>query len=72
MDQLPDDPLTFVYLAATLLQMPAEQKQPLLEAPDAVSMVRGLDALYRREIALVRNLSQPPHDDPDGSLFTAN
>ena len=71
-DQLPDDPLTFAYLAATLLQMPAEQKQPLLEAPDAVSMVRGLDALYRREIALVRNLSQPPHDDPDGSLFTAN
>lgn len=71
-DQLPDDPLVFAYLAATLLQMPAGQKQPLLEAPDAVSLVTSLSHLYRREIALVRALSQPPHADSDGGLFTAN
>ena len=71
-DQLPDDPLTFAYLAATLLQMPAEQKQPLLEAADAVSLAHSLVDLYRREIALVRILSQPPDDDLGGHLFTAN
>jgi Lon protease-like protein len=71
-DRFPDDPLLFTYLAATLLQMPAEQKQPLLEAPDAVSMVASLTHLYRREIALVRVLSQPPDDDSDAGLFTAN
>jgi Lon protease-like protein len=71
-DQLPEDPLTFAYLAATLLQMPAVQKQPLLEATDAASLVDSLSGLYRREIALVRNLSQPPHADSDGNLFTAN
>jgi uncharacterized protein len=52
--QLPDDPLSLVYWAATLLQIPAIEKQPLLEAARAADLLAHVARLYRRETTLLR------------------
>ena len=51
--QLPEDPLMLVYLACALLQIPAHEKQPLLEAPSARDLLTGVQRLYRRELAVL-------------------
>ena len=51
---LPADPILLAYLAATLLQVPVEQKQSLLVAKQALPLLEELHELYRREIALVK------------------
>lgn len=50
---LPDDPLTLGFLAAALVQIPPEQKQPLLAARQATSLLADVRAIYRREVALL-------------------
>lgn len=51
--QLPDDPMMLIYLSAALLQVPAREKQPLLEAETAGLLLGHLQRLYRREIAVL-------------------
>jgi uncharacterized protein len=51
--QLPEDPLLLIYWAASLLQIPALEKQPLLEARRAADLLDGVLRLYRRETALL-------------------
>ena len=53
---LPSDPLVLAYLAAVLLQIPAEQKQKLLALEDARTFLENINELYRREVALLRVL----------------
>ncbi len=55
--QLPDDPLTLLYWSAALLQIPHYEKQPLLEAATATSLLGALQRLYRRETSLLEHLS---------------
>ncbi len=64
--RMPDDATTFIYLAATLLQVPAEQKQPVLESSCLVGAARNLTAMYRREFALLEALLHEPgkHNAP--------
>lgn len=52
--ELPDDSYGLLYMAAALLQIPAVEKQHLLEAKTAAHMLHQLERLYRREIALHR------------------
>jgi uncharacterized protein len=60
---LPEDPQMLLYLAASLLQVPATEKQPLLEAPGAVDLLALLLRLYRRENAVMRQaLGQKEND----------
>jgi hypothetical protein len=42
-----------VYLAAALLQVPAGEKQPLLEAESATVLVEMVTRLFRRELAVL-------------------
>lgn len=51
--QLPEDPLMLIYLAAALLQVPAIEKQPLLEADTATLLLNKVQHLYRRELAIL-------------------
>ncbi len=51
--QLPEDPMMLIYMAAALLQVPAVEKQPLLEADTAALLLRKTQSLYRRELALL-------------------
>ena len=53
---LPANPLLLANLAATLLQVPALQKQQLLSIHDAQSLIDRLNNIYNREIALTRHL----------------
>lgn len=51
--RLPEDPLTLIYLSASLLQIPAAEKQPLLEADTAAEIMRQVQRLLRRELAVL-------------------
>jgi uncharacterized protein len=51
--QLPEDPMMLIYLSAALLQVPAREKQPLLEADTAARLLALVQRLYRRELAVL-------------------
>jgi Lon protease-like protein len=51
--QLPRDPLRLAYLSAFLLQIPASQKQDLLNMGDAIGLMNNLHTMYRREVTLL-------------------
>lgn len=52
--QLPEDALMLLYWSAMLLQIPAVEKQPLLEAGSAGDLLAKVVRLYRRETALLK------------------
>jgi Lon protease-like protein len=54
--QMPDDPFTLIFLAASLLQIPAHEKQPSLSATSALEIIQTVERLYRRENAVLRKL----------------
>jgi Lon protease-like protein len=53
---LPEDPMVFLFLASSLLQIPATEKQPILSAPTALDFCTMVERLYRRENAVLRDL----------------
>lgn len=53
---LPDDPMMLIYLSAALLQLPATEKQPLLEVNTAAALLDQVQRLYRRELAVLPSL----------------
>ncbi len=54
--ELPEDPMVFLFLASSLLQIPAHEKQPILSAPTALDFCTIVERLYRRENAVLRDL----------------
>ncbi|HEX7556117.1 MAG TPA: LON peptidase substrate-binding domain-containing protein [Leptolinea sp.] len=50
---LPEDPMNLVFLAAALLQIPPNEKQPILEAGSISDMMDIVERLYRRENGLM-------------------
>lgn len=54
--QLPEEQLAMLYLSAALLQIPAPEKQPLLESQSVQDLLSQLARLYKREIAVVSTL----------------
>jgi uncharacterized protein len=56
--ELPEDPMMMIYLAASLLQIPAEEKQPLLETDTGSQLLEMLQRLYRRELAVLPPMLQ--------------
>jgi uncharacterized protein len=57
--QLPKDPLSLTYLAASLLRLPSDEKQDLLVEDDALRLVETLQSLYRRETTFLEIMSTP-------------
>lgn len=57
----PEDPLAIFYLGAALLQVPAVEKQPLLEAAYASELQGQVLRMVKRETALIH--SQLQHDE---------
>ncbi len=53
----PDDPMNLVFVAASLLQIPPAEKQPILEAGTIFEMMDIVERLYRRENGLMRTIS---------------
>jgi len=68
---LPEDPLSFAYVASIILQISPREKQEFLEIPDATSLLERLVEVYRKELALVEKIIQtsPGKDD---KLFSNN
>lgn len=52
--QLPEDPIPFAYMAATLLRIPSNQKQAFLAAVSANELLDDLRRHYRREVAFLK------------------
>lgn len=59
-DQIPNDPEGLVYLAATLIQLPTEEKQSFLSIDRASELTHALSRVYRRELSLMKTM---PGDD---------
>jgi len=71
LSQLPENPVELAYLAASVLQINAEQKQQLLQIVRAEDMIERVQDIYRREQALVEAILS--HGDREGSLpFSMN
>ena len=66
-DQIPAEPEGLIYMAATLIQLPAEEKQALLSIDRASDLARALSHLYRRELAMMRFMP-----DEDIGIFSLN
>ena len=63
---LPGDPEALAYLAATVLQIPNPQKQVLLSAAGARTMLDDMRDIYRRELPVLRLLLQEDEATPVG------
>ena len=68
--QMPENPLNLLYLAASVLQLPAHEKQPLLEADDPIQLYNQVSRLYRRENAVLTNLFNLGGQEMRGSYRT--
>ncbi len=65
--QLPQDPLSFAFMAATLLQIPLDQKQKLLACESADDFLKAVETTFRRELALLHATNfgvRPNSDEP--------
>ena len=69
--QLPDDPLQLAYLASSLLNIPVEQKQNLLNIENADEFIADLRIIYRREVTLLDAMLTPETAE-DAGVFSAN
>jgi len=58
-EQLPNEPQEFMYAAAALLQISPSDKQELLSRESAADLFQGVITLYKREVALARNIFSP-------------
>lgn len=54
---LPDDSFHLLYLAAAALQISELEKQRLLEAPDIRELFNEINRLYRRELAIHKQIT---------------
>jgi Lon protease-like protein len=55
--ELPQNPVLLAYMAATLLQIPAREKQALLEAESIEQFYRRLLVIFSREILLLETIA---------------
>lgn len=71
LQQLPGDPLRLAYLASFLLNIPAAQKQDLLDIGQADRLMTDLRVLYRREVTLLDAMLSTQQAEDIGT-FSAN
>ena len=67
-EHLPTDPLVLAYLAAVLLQIPPDQKQSLLASAQATDLLSNIYDIYRREVALLRQLLSSEKQENTGKI----
>lgn len=71
LSNLPENPVELAYLAASVLQISAEQKQQLLQIVRAEDMIDRVQDIYRREQALVEAILS--HGERESGLpFSTN
>ena len=66
--EMPSDPEIFAYMGAIVLQIPPGQKQPLLETRECLSLLKKLERIFHREVALVEKLQASQVPETQGSF----
>jgi Lon protease-like protein len=61
--EMPEDPISFLFLASSLLQIPSHEKIPILSSPTALEVCLSVERLYRRENAVLRSLYQTSDEE---------
>ena len=56
-DVIPENPVELAYLAASMVQIPLDEKQELLSVENTLDLLVQLEKVYRRELALSRVIS---------------
>jgi Lon protease-like protein len=56
LNQVPADPITLAYMAASLVQIPTQQKQQLLTISESDALLEQVRAIYRREVVLLKTM----------------
>lgn len=56
LNQIPQDAVRLAYMAASLVQIPTQQKQQLLTIPEAVTLLEDVRSIYRREVVLLKTM----------------
>lgn len=69
--RLPEDPAALAYMATAVLQIAAQQKQQVLETPEAGLLLQRVRAIYRRELALAKAVAAHGDHEP-GAVFSRN
>lgn len=54
--EFPENPLDLLYMASSILQLPVEEKQELLEAETIQNLWKKITRIYRRELAVLGNM----------------
>jgi Lon protease-like protein len=70
--QLPDDSLSLVYLAASIIRIPAPEKQSLLVENDVLQLIAELRGLYRREVTLLEIMASSAAPEVSVGPFSLN
>jgi uncharacterized protein len=71
MSQLPQDPAELAYVATAILQIPALEKQAILEVAGAPDLLDQVQMIYRRELALLQAMVSYGGRDR-GTAFSRN
>jgi Lon protease-like protein len=71
-DQLPRDPLSLTYLAASILRLSPHEKQALLVEDDTFQLVQTLRTLYKREVMLLEIMATTVTAEPAAGTFSVN
>jgi Lon protease-like protein len=56
LNQIPPDPIRLAYMAASLVQIPTQQKQQLLVISESSTLLEQVRAIYRREVVLLKTM----------------
>jgi Lon protease-like protein len=70
--QLPDDPLVLGYLAATVVQIPLDQKQTLLATNRAADLLTTIRTIYRHELPLLDAMIRFEANNDKALIFSRN
>jgi Lon protease-like protein len=54
--EMPEDPISLLFLAASLLQIPPHEKLPVITASSVLEVCVSVERLYRRENAVMKNM----------------
>ena len=54
--EMPEDPISLLFLAASLLQIPPHEKLPVITATSVLDVCTSVERLYRRENAVLKNM----------------
>jgi uncharacterized protein len=56
LNQIPQDAVRLAYMAASLVQIPTQQKQQLLTISESGTLLDEVRAIYRREVVLLKTM----------------